>query len=193
MAYRYPRDNPRTGNVTTPREINANLKEYAEEWNGHVDRDNLPLASVGDAKVVANTFSKLTYEQLDSTGAPGTLSFATVFGQHDGRWREVTDLVKTVQTLDSRLRCIFSCQIVTTDFGQVFYGIKVDEHIYGVSDGSSQGKQSRFVQAAPVVSAGTHRIVPVIKLLNAVDNSLLTNVFSIVMHHRTLFIREMRR
>lgn len=59
MAYRYRQIYPQNGEVLNPQDWNLNHAELASEFNGYLDRDNLPDDSIGTSRVESGTFVKI--------------------------------------------------------------------------------------------------------------------------------------
>ena len=73
MAWRYIQRDLQAGDILDPEDWNENVREYLEEINGALDRDNLPAASVvvgsevGSAvfNEISASFLQETYQALD--------------------------------------------------------------------------------------------------------------------------------
>lgn len=59
MAYRYPVEYFESGDVVTPRDWLLNIREFTDEFNGALDRDNLPLSGVDETRLEANACTKI--------------------------------------------------------------------------------------------------------------------------------------
>ena len=65
MAWRYIQRDLQAGDVLDPEDWNENVREYLEEINGAMDRDNLPPASVVVGEEVASTvFNEISHSLL---------------------------------------------------------------------------------------------------------------------------------
>ena len=59
MAFRYRQITPQTGDFINPNDWNVNVREFTNEFNGHLDRDNLPEKGIGTASIKANAFHEV--------------------------------------------------------------------------------------------------------------------------------------
>ncbi|HLD90237.1 MAG TPA: hypothetical protein VI911_04355 [Patescibacteria group bacterium] len=82
MAFRYRVRHVEAGDVADARDWNLNHAALAAEFNGHVDRDNLPEVSVDTEDIVPGTFNVIAG---DITADPGG---ASIDGQRIG-WQTV--------------------------------------------------------------------------------------------------------
>jgi hypothetical protein len=76
MSYVYRQEYVETGNIIEPGWWNANQKEIAGEFNGGLDSDNLPLASISQTMLADNACNSITTETGSSANAV-TLSVET--------------------------------------------------------------------------------------------------------------------
>jgi hypothetical protein len=67
MAYRYSKTRPVADEALDPRDWNLNMKELADEFNGYLDRDNIPEESISLSMVEAETFAKIHCDSIGST------------------------------------------------------------------------------------------------------------------------------
>lgn len=56
MAFRYRQITPQTLDLINPDDWNVNVREYTNEFNGHLDRDNLPEKGITTASIKAEAF-----------------------------------------------------------------------------------------------------------------------------------------
>tara|TARA_A100001515_G_scaffold141668_1_gene138929 strand:+ start:661 stop:1278 length:618 start_codon:yes stop_codon:yes gene_type:complete len=59
MAFRYRQITPQTGDIINPSDWNVNVREFTNEFNGHLDRDNLPEKGITTASIKANAFHQV--------------------------------------------------------------------------------------------------------------------------------------
>mgnify|MGYP003633309286 FL=1 len=63
MAWRYIQRDLQAGDILDPEDWNENVREYLEEINGALDRDNLPTASV----VVGNEVDSTVFNEISAS------------------------------------------------------------------------------------------------------------------------------
>tara|TARA_R110002020_G_scaffold228410_6_gene439167 strand:+ start:1286 stop:1900 length:615 start_codon:yes stop_codon:yes gene_type:complete len=56
MAFRYRQITPQTLDLINPDDWNVNVREYTNELNGHLDRDNLPEKGITTASIKPDVF-----------------------------------------------------------------------------------------------------------------------------------------
>jgi len=56
MAFRYRQITPQTGDIINPDDWNVNVREFTNEFNGHLDRDNLPEKGITTASIKSEAF-----------------------------------------------------------------------------------------------------------------------------------------
>ena len=59
MAFRYRQITPQTGDFINPDDWNVNVREFTNEFNGHLDRDNLPEKGITTASIKAAAFHQV--------------------------------------------------------------------------------------------------------------------------------------
>jgi|TARA_R100000081_G_C4819821_1_gene178563 hypothetical protein len=59
MAFRYRQITPQTGDFINPDDWNVNVREFTNEFNGHLDRDNLPEKCITTTSIKAEAFHKV--------------------------------------------------------------------------------------------------------------------------------------
>lgn len=59
MSQRYRRERARNGMIADPVPLNVNNNEYAGEFNGYVERENIPSEAIVEAMIVAGTFVRV--------------------------------------------------------------------------------------------------------------------------------------
>jgi hypothetical protein len=98
MAYRYRTETVETGNVIEPSWWNANMGELASEFNGGLDRDNLPLAGVTQARLAEDACNSI----VNATGSSSSSYTPSV---ETTGWQGSTEIsVSTLEvTVDSLL------------------------------------------------------------------------------------------
>jgi len=70
MAYRYPVEWFESDDVVTPQDWLRNIREFTDEFNGMLDRDNLPDSSISEAMISANACTELLYAANSSGITP---------------------------------------------------------------------------------------------------------------------------
>ena len=56
MAFRYRQITPQSGDLINPDDWNVNVREFTNEFNGHLDRDNLPEKGITTASIKPEAF-----------------------------------------------------------------------------------------------------------------------------------------
>lgn len=56
MAFRYRQITPQTGDIINPDDWNVNVREFTNEFNGHLDRDNLPEKGITTTSIKSEAF-----------------------------------------------------------------------------------------------------------------------------------------
>ena len=59
MAFRYRQITPQTGDFINPDDWNVNVREFTNEFNGHLDRDNLPELGISSASIKPKAFHEV--------------------------------------------------------------------------------------------------------------------------------------
>lgn len=90
MSFRYRQDYIETGAIAAPDPWNTNHQEWAEEFNGLLDRDNLPAQGVSTAMLVANACNEVFSDPF-ADSSPATVA-GTVVEWHDGSTNRVGEL-----------------------------------------------------------------------------------------------------
>ena len=100
MAFRYRQRHIETGDILDPRDWNENMSELTGEFNGYLDRDNLPASCITAPMIEANTFNdiqsfsdqtntvellgdNIKWQSLDSVGGSTLLGQLTVTADVD--------------------------------------------------------------------------------------------------------------
>lgn len=116
MAFRYRQITPVTGDIIDPEDWNANVREMVGEFNGHLDRDNLPEQAITTNMCKANTFHtinsdfKLTTKLQASTQDYVKVNRIEFQSQSDGvvicewsaQW-QFSDVKNSIETTDSNV------------------------------------------------------------------------------------------
>jgi len=89
MAFRYRERTAEDGDVLDPKDWNLNMAAFAEEFNGRMDRDNLPASAVTVDHIVYGACGSAANDVL---AAPVALSNDTV------TWQTVQEDTITVET-----------------------------------------------------------------------------------------------
>tara|TARA_R100001594_G_scaffold122631_1_gene158831 strand:- start:22293 stop:22946 length:654 start_codon:yes stop_codon:yes gene_type:complete len=114
MAWRYIQRDFQAGDILDPEDWNQNVREYIEEINGALDRDNIPTASVVVGEEVASeAFNAFVSDGLDSTQQleMDTTSF-----------QDIDMTVNLTAVSDELLICETSIQFDTADPTQTYNG-----------------------------------------------------------------------
>ena len=61
MAFRYRQKYFEDGDIVEPRDWIANMAEYADEFNGFLDRDNLPNDAISSAMMTSGACNEINY------------------------------------------------------------------------------------------------------------------------------------
>ena len=95
MAWVYARRYLHPKVALDPRDLMDNVNEYAREWNGFWDRDNIPEEFIAKADLNKNTFNK-----LDTT--PMTTR-VTIPAGGSGGWTDLDELTTPVECVDGAM------------------------------------------------------------------------------------------
>ena len=161
MSLRYRQEFSEAGDVLDPQVPNANQNELISEFNGNLDRDNLPNAVIAETQIVSNAFTRISF-------APATTSFSP-----NAALRTWQPIDNNVLTLTLPQDCLLICEwggtwtwsgtYTTGDYVDedgVAYRITVDGIDVCVSQyfGASVPQNSTHILGATPVSAGTHTV-----------------------------------
>lgn len=69
MSQRYRVERAEQGAINDPLPTNVNQNEFAAEFNGNLDRSNLPYKQVGASSIVAGAFTTVGADPQTSTSA----------------------------------------------------------------------------------------------------------------------------
>jgi hypothetical protein len=168
MAYRYRILAPSDGDVLNVDDWILNNAELADEFNGYLDRDNLPADGVTVGRTSAGTFYAL-HSDAYNTSSIVTIDSETVEWVSD----DGTDSIGTL-SIDCPTDCLLKCYwsgwfeiIYSADKGCVRTRITVDGYVVAESgwqaiggDGSGNGRtgSSPYICGAIPVTAGPHTI-----------------------------------
>lgn len=70
MSLRYRQEYSEAGGVLDPQVININQNELVSEFNGGLDRDNLPDSSILETQIVNNAFTRISAAPADTAFLP---------------------------------------------------------------------------------------------------------------------------
>jgi len=59
MAFRYRQRTVEDGDIVVPDDFNVNQREFVGEFNGYLDRDNLPQGVIGTSLIAAQAFTEV--------------------------------------------------------------------------------------------------------------------------------------
>ena len=119
MAWRYIQRDFQSGDVLDPEDWNENVREYIEEINGFIDRDNIPTASIEvGLEVQSEVFNEISFSNL---GTPQILNKDT---QSFQRINLSTNLAASS---DELLIVEASLQFDTADPTQTYNGSNYDD------------------------------------------------------------------
>ena len=156
MAWRYPESRIATGDVVTPHELMRNIDAVASEMNGHIDRDNLALATVDTDALASGACNSARFVEIASTY---TLSV-------QDNWQVLSTLSTNIVCEDGWLQTSVSLAmgVVSTPeiVDQVLVAISVDGVIVGAEEGSN-GAFVVYVIGDTPVSAGSKYIEVLVK------------------------------
>jgi hypothetical protein len=120
MAWRYIQRDFQAGDIVDPEDWNENVREYLEEVNGTLDRDNLPSAAfaIGE-EIPASVVHELSHAVLNA---------AYTLLDTDTQAYQATGLSKLVNTTSDELFiCEASLQFDTADSTAVYDGTNYDD------------------------------------------------------------------
>lgn len=161
MSLRYRQEYSEAGDVLDPQVPNANQNELISEFNGGLDRDNLPNAVFAETQIVNNAFTRIS-------SAPATTPFSPNAALRS--WQAIDN---NVLTLTLPQDCLLICEwggtwtwsgtYTTGDYiaeDAVAFRITVDGIDVCVSQyfGASLPQHSTHIIGATPVSAGTHTV-----------------------------------
>jgi|14BtaG_2_1085337.scaffolds.fasta_scaffold09159_3 hypothetical protein len=67
MAFKYRQVKPADGDIIDPEDLNANNREFVNEFNGYLDRDNIEFQSLEPKHCKRNAFNKIYSDFKDTT------------------------------------------------------------------------------------------------------------------------------
>lgn len=202
--HRYPVDADVAGERVTPLALAAELDNYASEVNGRLDRENFNPGKAGmaDSRLVVGAINHILYGTGPAGGAAQTIVL-TDAGVANGKteWVESTFAAISFTSPEETLHVETGCAYHVGAHGAVgnyrrmlvAFGVKVDEDIYFQAPervGAEYDMAHIDVQV-PVI-AGTHRAVPVFRLLQT-DQGAGSESLTITVDHVQTMIREARR
>jgi hypothetical protein len=200
MAWRYRQRRMNDGDVVTPEDWVLNNKEFAEEFNGYLDRDNFNQAMFGVSVVSTGTFNKVHSDAHDATD-----NFIT--DTEIVEWQKVstTGIQLGYLSIDCPVDCLLKCEFgaywdvnLPPNPAEVRFRITVDG--ISVADGgwlSGQRLQwGTHLLGATFVTAGKHEIRAEVQVAQVDEKG--TNNYSAIndfveIKNRELVVVERRR
>jgi len=64
MAFRHRQVNPQTNDIIDVEDINGNNREFINELNGFIDRDNIPYGSIGSRRLEKYAFNQIKFHRI---------------------------------------------------------------------------------------------------------------------------------
>jgi len=144
MAHKVPESRMIDGDMVTPTEWNAEVSSILGEFNGRLDRDNLPASVMTNDKFALGTFHQIKYVSSASVPTLAHLNNLTT-------WADVPDLSTTITTGDSRL----VLKARASGFAGASLGVFVDGRLVCVGE---DNRSSGFVVGSVAVAAGVHDV-----------------------------------
>lgn len=145
MAHKVPESRMVDGDMVTPTEWNAEVSSILGEFNGRLDRDNLPANVMTHDKFALGTFHQIKY--VSSASVPSLTRTADAITT----WADVPDLSTTITTGDSRL----VLKARASGFTFATLGVFVDGRLVCVG---AENSASGFVVGSVAVAAGVHDV-----------------------------------
>lgn len=179
MTMRYRQTYPRVDESLDVRDWNNNMREIASEFNGYLDRDNVPQNVIDLSMTEFGAFNKVHADAYDAAINNVSLDPDTTAWQSDDGTDNIGQLTLLVPC-DSLLICEFSGYVETSgtladEF--VRFRISVDGETAAVNGFSVMHfltKQPLSIAGAVPVLAGT-RVVKVEAQLGKIDTAIARN------------------
>ena len=64
MAFKYRQVNPQTGDIVDVNDLNVNNREFVNEMNGFLDRDNIPYNAISARRVTRHAFNAIHFDRI---------------------------------------------------------------------------------------------------------------------------------
>lgn len=170
MAWRYRQNYPQNGEVLNPQDWNLENKEFAEEFNGYLDRDNLPEEVFTSAHVADDTFTAVTSDPYTGTEPFGPRENTIEWQSNDGTRN--LGKIEIEAPVDELLICEFSATWASNNSpkqGDVRFRVLVDGSEVAMTGfiGQQWEEWSDYCCGAIPVSAGKHTIEAQVQIANA--------------------------
>ena len=143
MAHKVPESRMIDGDMVTPTEWNAEVSSIVGEFNGRLDRDNLPASVMTNDKFALGTFHQIKY--VSSATTPSLARTA-----NEQVWADIPDLSTTITTGDARL----VLKVRASGSTNASLGVFVDGRLVCMSS----GRGGLVVMGSVAVSAGIHDV-----------------------------------
>lgn len=203
MAWKYRQRYPQDGEILNPEDWNLNHQEYADEFNGFLDRDNLPINAIDEGRTEDYAMNRVHNDSYtDSTPWVGA--------ERTAAWRN-TDSTGAVSLgsveIDCPVDCLLICSYNATwattlasGNGDIRFRVTVD----GVSVAESHFISGWFlewgvhVEGAVPVAAGKHTIRAEAQIATQDQTSEGAQKYTsserqVTVYERELVVRERRR
>tara|TARA_R110002020_G_scaffold50942_3_gene144418 strand:- start:205 stop:1032 length:828 start_codon:yes stop_codon:yes gene_type:complete len=115
MAWRYQKHHFQDGDIIHPRQWNENIQQFTDEFNGYLDKDNLPRGAIDAQMITDNAFSRTYLVSHDGIDNSDTQKVTYVAPVESTMWTAVdnngTELCK--KSIDVETDCVaiveFTC------------------------------------------------------------------------------------
>ena len=208
MAIRYSIDYFEDRDVIAPVDWTENQNEYASEFNGYLDEDNLPTSALNAARIKDNAFTKLHSDPLPTSTFTVDISTAG--------WQSTDSTGQRLGSLaiDAKTDGLFICEwsgthryvIVPSGRECIAYRLLVDGVTVAESGWTSftRPRDSVYLCGATPVAAGLHAVEAQVRVI-ALESALFvpanaTTIYvasaggvSIYVDERELFVKERSR
>ena len=193
MAFRYRQITPQVADIINPDDWNVNVREYTNEFNGHLDRDNLPEKGILTTSIKPQAFhqvhsalgqeDKLFSKKQSRFKAFQILEFETqhqgiVMCEWSGSW-----------TFDSIVEALDTDSVQEIDYRLLVNGAEVSRIR---RDNNLKKKSSGYMVGALPVEAGMVRVqVEFMTSQSAKVEQLITMLIAsgrVTLHHRELIV-----
>jgi len=96
VSQRYRRERARNGMIADPAPLNINNNEYASEFNGYFDRENIPADAISETHIVGGSFTRVLGDpKIDTVSLDATSQTSQ---RQDSGGNEINSATATVAT-----------------------------------------------------------------------------------------------
>jgi len=111
MAYRHRQIRPETGDIISPEDLNANNREYVEEFNGMLDRDNFDENIFTTKEIKRNAFNKFYSFRADMPFKQDTSSFFILNGTNTSwHYQDTNDVYVSMVEFEAHTDGVLICE-----------------------------------------------------------------------------------